>query len=163
MAVTPAGPYSKPLGFCEASIAGSSTFQTWGSWGDADAAKAGIFYGQAPGASALPVAIIYFTDEFGKDLTGGNHFIYADPELDILFRSSISEDLTDDKDVVLTMYNNVGQVITDMEALAVSGGYLDIRGHRIKENAWIVEEEEDDYEFWGRHSAMIVSVRFGGV
>lgn len=156
MVTTPSGPISLPLSLLRESLAGSSSFRTWVGAATAAIAKASVFYGRAPGATAPPFAVIYH-DTFNRSRNDDILLFQTDAVIELLLRETIAAG-TEDWDAYIHINNIAGSIITDMEQFSRTAGYLAIEGTSIPESAYIVQPDEDEAQTVGAYAEIIINV-----
>ena len=126
MSVAPSGMFSKPLHNLRLTVAGSSNFQTWVSAGNATAALARV-YPIFSTSYTLPMAAVDFAENFQRSMHAGGarNWFTQEGDLALLFRGSVNA-AHDEADAAYTFLNTIGAVLSDMEALAGTAGYLNI-------------------------------------
>ena len=134
MAVAPTDTLSKIIDTLRATIAGSTTFQTWtGNVGDASGAKAEVYIEETdPTASGKrPFAVVGFDEgpEHEAIAGGSRTFFMLTGKVWVEFEAAITED--DSVDAFYEFSNKVGKIIEEIEALSGTPGYLDITDMRL--------------------------------
>jgi len=130
--VVPSGLFSLPLSHLATLLSNCAAFRTWTSTEDAAAALERIYYVEFPTASATrPFAVIDFDENWGGEAIAGgasNTFVHEGSLL-LLFRADIAEaNQAKHENSTLAFTNSVGAVLSAMEALSGTSGYLNIVG-----------------------------------
>lgn len=178
MPVTASSILAEPAETLRTMLADCAALRTWFGAADAAEAKLRIHVGgvpepvadegftQAQLESARPLALIHIEPRGGgaafKAYAGGSrNFFRASGVLSLIFEADIdSANVGNPQDAYLEFINAVGAVIDDLQTLAGSSTYLDIRAIDIAEGPWRVPEDENagggDYFF------VALSVAWGG-
>lgn len=128
MTVTPSGIYSLPLSNMRTMLSNCAAFRTWTGTATVALALAQIHYGGAdPATDTAPLAIVDFAPgSGGRESVAQGQWRYSAPlAIDVTFIADVSAQ-TSDSDALLTHWNNVGAIVSDVEGLAGTGGYLGI-------------------------------------
>lgn len=128
MSVNPTGMVSLPLHYLRETIAATSAFQTWTGTANKAAALAYVPV-LVDTVGDLPVCAVGWGEGLARSVVAGgthSHFV-QEGDLSMLFLGAISGD-HDEADAAYTFLNSIGAILADMEELAGTAGYLDIRG-----------------------------------
>ena len=147
MAVTPTGFLSTPVDTLRTMLANSAAFQTWVGAADATAAKARIYpFTIDEGSYTRPYAIVTFGDggfSLNNVGTGAADSFQDRGQLRIFFEANVSAgNQGNHADSVYEFTNQIGAVLSDIAALAVSG-YLVISSFRVSVPSRSDAEEKD--------------------
>jgi len=170
MAVAASGFVSKPLGYLRTTLAASSTFQTWTGAADATEALDYIYVVSTPTDDAddeanvpdAPFALVDWGEDFARTAEADgarNHFVLSG-SLALLLRGAVDAD-HDDADAAMTFLNAVGGIMADLEALAGTAGYLDIREMSFIERP--ARPGTDEAQTHGDFYQVIIRVEFAGI
>jgi len=162
MALSASGPLSLPLENLRALLAASSNFQSWVGAANAEEAKASIHLVAVEGTPSRPFALIAQGDSWEREASadGAKKHFEASGELFLLFEADISEPYQGDpRDAELEFTNAVGAIVSDMESLAGSDGYLAVRRIGLKEGP--ARSQGDEKSGSGDYYQIIFSVEWG--
>ena len=165
MAVEATGKMSLPLFYLRATVAGSSTFQTWVSADDATEALDSIYVVSvdkptAGWSSILPFAVVDWADNLSfRSYAGGiaNEFTQSG-DLFLTLWSAV-DPTHSDADAAMTFLNTVGAIEAEMELLAGLGGYLDIS--EITRESGPSRPMDDEAETSGDVYEMVLRISYG--
>lgn len=157
----PAGDIALPRAFLAATLAASSTFQTWvGTPGDAAAALAKIHFGEVDVGTPAPVPplVIISSGSYQrvKIAVGSSNTYSGRGSLMVFFRDAVlAGESTAQSDVEAafnTFENVIGAVWNETEAFSGAAGYLDIASKYPDGPAGRVEFQEAESQpagsFW---------------
>ena len=141
MVVAASNILSLPISYLKATVAASSTFQTWCGTSAGAATLARVHVGRATAASTLPLAAVGFASDFRRTSeTPG--FFDTEGALELLFRDDFSSALNE-SDAAFTFLNTLGGVMQDMEALNATAGYLSMMSWTIAEGPYRTNTDEE--------------------
>ena len=147
---TPDGVLSRPLHYLRETIAASETFRNWvgATTGTEEENLAAARLRVAiirDSSGQLPIVTIGHGDQFGKQqIAGGlhNHLRLAG-SLSMTIDAAVAAGDTDEI-AAYKFENKVGAILDEMEAVAGTGGYLDISGWEIKDGPYFCPVDERD-------------------
>lgn len=129
MPVTPAGSVSLPLQYLKKSLAASTSFQAAVGAASASAAEAYIFHRETE--SARPRAIIGFERNLAEK--GGTTQWPARGRLKIAIEiATPAEHASSIEDANWWWTNLIGAIVDEMQALAMTAGYLSMTGNEVR-------------------------------
>lgn len=159
---TPTSSMGLPAKYLRDTLSQSAAFRTFVSAANATAALSSIYYGLKTGFSP-PFAVV----EWGPqtwDMRAGGSRNYFDHEgmlrLRIVGTVSSSADSAA-SDAFVTFVNTVGEIVDDLQELAGTGSYLDIRRLDTSEPARPPVERANGPD--GDYVEVVVTVEFGSV
>ena len=153
MAVTASGPLSLPLENVRTLLKNVSAFQAWVGAADAAAAASSIHLVAAEPTIPRPFALVFFCaeDTWGRErIFEGSHGYYEPAgSVRLLFADDVAVANQDSfADSGLQFLNDVGGIISGMEDLAGSGGYINLTAIRKVDGPKRAgKEESEDYYF----------------
>jgi hypothetical protein len=153
MPTTPSGILSLPLSYLRLTLADVTAFRTWAGASDQAAALA-LIYVEATTSFATKAALVTWGNGFrrSKNAGGSRAFFQQSGDLQLIFRESISlSSVPTIQDAAYTVLNNLGGIITGMEALAGTAGYLDIREIALANGPYRLQDSEKaakQVDFW---------------
>lgn len=132
MPVVPTGIFSLPLFYLRASISESPTFQTWTESANAEEALEHIFP-VATESPDFPLCLIDWADNFKRGIVAGGsrNFFKQTGDLTMIFQNAV-DPVHGEADATYDFLNNVGAIISEMEAFAGQAGYLDIQSFALE-------------------------------
>ncbi len=166
MAVTPAGLFSLPVDFMRKTIAGSSSFRTLVGAANATAALAFVHAFSASGSqlAASFFAVVEFGEDWARTMHAGgsnNFFESESSSLQVLFHQKVTK--ADDVDAAYEFTNDIGAIISDMEQLSGTAGFLDIQETRLIEGPYRPEEDEARSQTNGDFYRILLRVDYASV
>jgi len=165
MAVSPSGLFSLPVDYLRKTIAGSSTFRTLTGAADAAAALAFAHAFEVTGASLddpFFAVVEYGTDWARNRHAGGtNNFFEQESGLHVWFHQTIAQ--ADEVDAMLAFTNSIGAILSEMEQLSGTAGYLDIRATRLIEGPFRPEEDEAASQTYGDFFRILFAVEYESI
>ncbi|MDE2100765.1 MAG: hypothetical protein KGL39_26200 [Patescibacteria group bacterium] len=136
MPVTPTGIIALPLYYAALTLAQSSTLQTLLGQVDATSALTKIFYGETDENAAgdeRPRVLIDLIDDFARAKLDTTSWI-GTGTIEALFEiptPTLYQGESNRRDARIWFYDQVGQILADVEALAGSAGYLNVIASKI--------------------------------
>jgi len=144
MTVAPTGLFSLPVDYLRKTVAGSSTFRTLTGAATPTAALAFIHAFDATGSDLAAgfYAVVEYGEEWARVMHAGgtNNFFDQEGRLQLWFTQAITEAVTSDAGYAFA--NALGAIISEMEQLSGTAGYLDIQEIRLVEGPGRPEEDE---------------------
>jgi len=142
---------SLPMYYARESAAASSNFQTWTQTASVEAARLRVHYGMAPGDATVPCLIVNLSEEFGRRREGNGNWIYREGSgIEWLFRA---EKAANDsiQEALIDFQNDIDGVLSDIEALSETGGYLSFNEWNYLEGPYVYDAESDDGQVLGEY------------
>ena len=160
MAVVASGVLSLPLKYLRDTLAASASFQAWVGAADASAALAKILV--VAGTTTGNYAVVDWADNWQREATAfgaRNHFEQTGDLGVLLMQGTIGGRPEDE--AAWTFLNTIGAIVAEMEALAGTPGYLDIRrfGFISRPRRPETDEAQTDGDFY----EAILRVEYGGL
>ena len=135
-ALTPTGDMTNAEEALRDLLAASSTFQAWVEAEDAAAAEARIYI-DVEASPTRPCACVRFddpADSRSRAVAGGSRqWFLGSGTLGVLFEAVVDDTLDDPADQMRAFKRTIDQVLSDMQALSGSGGYLIVNTFRMQE------------------------------
>jgi len=139
---TPSGHLSLPLKYLRDTVAASSTFQGGVGAANAEEAAEKVYYVAVSGPEA-DFAVVDWEANYARraEAGGSRNWFEGEGDLVLVLRAAVSSE--DDAGTAAIKFQNwVGGVLADMEELAGTAGYLDIRAFELMDQPARPETDE---------------------